>query len=79
MKSEQSMHTAIDALQNMANHANPCIKIHPKPNEDRRKTVPKYFANIDNNSISPVLDYDCMNCFLLGFAKGKNFSWASKL
>lgn len=59
----------LTALQNMANHAGHGIKVYSKELGDRRKTVGKYFANIGNETISPVLDYTSLNCFLMGFAK----------
>lgn len=45
------------------------LELHAKNEHDKRKTVPKFFLTIHGNSISPVLDYDRMNHFLLGFMK----------
>lgn len=65
MKTEQQ----IQALQNMANHAGHGLTVHLNLFQDKRRTVQKYFATIDSCSISPVLDYERMNCFLMGFAR----------
>lgn len=67
MKTENQL----TALANMAEHAGSGIVIHLKQCEDKRRTVPKFFANIGNATISPVLDYSNMNCFLMGYAKAK--------
>lgn len=61
------MITEIQALQNAANSIG--LTIEEKYQEDRRKTVKMYFAIKDNKSISPSLDYDNMNHFLLGYRK----------
>lgn len=62
----------LEALQNAVISTNyPGLSIHEKPMEDRRKTTKKYFLNIGGSTISPVLDYENMNHFLLGFFKAK--------
>lgn len=39
--------------------------------EDKRKTISKYYLCLSGATISPRLDYDQMNHFLLGFNKAK--------
>ena len=53
----------------MANSANSGITVHSHPQQDKRRTVPMFFANIGTVTISPVLDYTGLNCFLMGYAK----------
>jgi hypothetical protein len=60
--------TQIEALQNAAKNLG--LNIHQKQFEDKRK-APKYFAQLGSKSVSPVLDYDNMNHFLLGWSKSK--------
>ena len=60
----------LQALQNMAEGMN--ITVHEKHTQDKRKTVKTYFANIGQETISPVLDYKTLNHFLLGFRKAIN-------
>ena len=55
------------ALQNAANDLN--LTIFLKIQDDKRKTVNKFFANRGKETVSPVLDYDQMNHFLLGWRK----------
>ncbi len=52
--------TALEALQNMATHADSRIVVHVSPQEDKRRTVPKFFAQLGNKTN-----------FLLGYAKAK--------
>jgi hypothetical protein len=59
------MNTEKQSLQNAADQIG--LTIHERPTQDRRKTVKMYYAVIDNLSVSPVLDYDKMNHFLLGW------------
>ncbi len=57
----------IEALQNAGNNVG--LVIHEKFQEDKRRTVNKYFATLDGISISPVLDYENLNYFILGYIK----------
>ena len=59
------------ALQNMANHAGPGIVIHQQQTHDKRRKVPKFFAEFDGAKFSPVLPYEQLNCYLMGYAKAK--------
>ena len=59
----------LQALQNMANYADSRITVHLIPNyADKRRTVPKFCANIGNVTISPTLGYSNLNHFLLGYS-----------
>ena len=57
----------IEALQNAGNNVG--LVIHEKYQEDKRRTVNKYFATLDGISISPVLDYENLNYFILGYSE----------
>lgn len=57
----------IDALQNAADSIG--LTIHEKATDDKRKTVKHYFAQGESETVSPVLDYDQMNHFILGWWK----------
>jgi hypothetical protein len=59
--------TEIQSLQNAANNLG--IVIHQKQYEDKRQKIKKYFAQIGVATVSPVLDYENMNHFLLGWHK----------
>ncbi len=59
--------TEIQALQNAANLIG--LTIYEKFNQDKRIKVKLYFAQLEKQTISPALDYDNMNHFLLGFIK----------
>lgn len=59
--------TEIQALQNFGDNLN--IKIQEYNDMDKRKTIKKYVALISGTSISPQLDYEQMNYFLLGYSK----------
>lgn len=64
------MNNQLEALQNMANEI-PLfgIKIIQTCQTDKRKTKPMFFLSIMGTSVSPTLEYDKMNHFLLGFVK----------
>ena len=55
-------------LQNAANQID-CF-VHIKKDEDKRKTVNKYFLTRNGETVSPVLDYTQMNHFILGWIRG---------
>ena len=59
-------------LQNAANNIEAFI--HIKHEQDKRKTVAKYFLTINGTTVSPVLTYNEMNHFLLGWIKCKSLS-----
>lgn len=57
------------ALQNMARSNGSSVEIHQKITQDKRKTVPMFFAQLTGGrTFSPVLDYTGLNCFLMGAA-----------
>lgn len=63
----------LTSLQNMADTCGLSIVIHKKYNFDKRVKTKKYFAHIEGKgAISPALDYNSLNCFLLGIIKGKD-------
>lgn len=63
---------ALQALTNAANSTNlPELKVYERYSQDKRKTVTKYFLQLGKTSISPVLNYDNMSHFILGFSKAK--------
>jgi hypothetical protein len=64
--------TELEALQNAANLSG--LTIHEKPFEDKRKTAKKYFAQRGTNTVSPVLDYENLNHFLLGWNNALKYS-----
>ena len=67
--------TEIEALQNAANSCNiEALKVNTKYFEDKRKSIQKYFLTINGVSISPILDYEQMNHFILGFSKAMKFN-----
>jgi len=53
----------------MANSANSGITVHSFQQQDKRRTVPMFFANIGTVTISPVLDCTALNCFLMGYSR----------
>lgn len=59
------MQTEIQSLQNAANDLE--LFVHEKFNQDKRQTIKKYFLTQNGTTVSPVLDYEQMNCFLLGW------------
>ena len=61
--------TELEALQNAANNINGKAEIHLKYNDDGRVKTNKYFLAINDCCVSPVLDYENLNHFILGFIK----------
>ena len=59
--------TEIQALQNFATKLN--LTVHEKYFDDKRKKAKKYFVNSPDGrkTFSPVLDYEGINNFLLGW------------
>ncbi len=61
--------TEFEALQNHLNYIRfEGLTLHEAVQQDKR-TTKKYYLSIGQYSISPKLDYDQMNHFLLGFGK----------
>ena len=57
--------TEIEALQNAGNVSG--LIIHEWIHDDKRKTIKKYFAQKGGTTVSPTLDYEQLNHFLLGW------------
>lgn len=57
----------LEPLQNMANVFGGVV--HIKKQYDQRKTKPTFFCNVGTETISPVLKFDEMNAFLLGYIR----------
>jgi len=56
----------LEALQNAATVSG--LKVKERYNEDKRKTVPKFFFVDDfGNGVSPTMDSDVANHFILGW------------
>lgn len=64
------MQTEIQSLQNAADDLG--LIIYEKLTQDKRKTIKNYFAQKGSQTVSPVLDYENLNHFLLGWRKAKN-------
>ena len=47
------------------------LTIHPKISVDKREKKPKFYLNFGFKTISPVLSYKEMNCFIMGIAANK--------
>jgi hypothetical protein len=61
----------LDALQNAVNSiGNPHFYVLEAFCNDKRKTVKTYFLQFKNITLSPKLDYENMNHFILGVKKG---------
>lgn len=59
--------TELEYLQNAATDLG--LEIHQKWNQDGRYKIGRYFAQKGAETVSPVLDYEQLNCFLLGWRK----------
>ena len=57
----------LEALQNAANEIG--LTVYEKFTQDKRQTVKRYFAQRGKETVSPVLDYEQLNHFLLGWIK----------
>ena len=59
--------TELEALNNSLSYFGfKNIILHEKQYSDKRKKVSKFFLQDGAKTISPVLDYNEMNCFILG-------------
>ena len=58
--------TELEALQNACDNG---ISVREYFTQDKRKTIKMYYATLNGTSISPVLDYENLNHFILGFNK----------
>ena len=64
-KAQMNTITEHDALTNMARGLN--LTIHEKHQTDGRKKIKEYFAQRDKATLSPVLPFEGLNLFLLGW------------
>ena len=59
--------TQLEALNNAVSYFGlKNVILHEKQYNDKRKKVSKFFLQDGAKIISPVLDYNEMNCFILG-------------
>ena len=61
------MTTEMQSLQNMADVIN--LTVNHKFEQDKRRTINKYYATKNRTCVSPILPYDQFNHFLLGWLK----------
>ena len=65
----------LEALNNALNYFGlKNIILHEKQYSDKRKKVSKFFLQDGAKTISPVLDYNEMNCFILGMGVVKELT-----
>ena len=61
--------TQLEALNNALNYFGlKNVILHEKQYSDKRKKVSKFFLQQGSETISPVLDYNEMNHFILGMS-----------
>ena len=61
----------LEALNNFARRLN--LEAHHQPANDGRMKVDKFFIQRGKETVSPTLDYEGINHFLLGWSKAINF------
>ena len=62
--------TQLEALNNALQYLGlKNINLHEKQYSDKRKKVSKFFLQQGVKTISPVLNYNEMNCFILGMGE----------
>ena len=62
--------TQLEALNNALQYLGlKNINLHEKQYNDKRKKVSKFFLQQGVKTISPVLNYKEMNCFILGMGE----------
>ena len=67
--------TQIDALNNSLSYFGfKNINLYEKQYSDKRKKVSKFFLQDGAKTISPVLDYNEMNYFILGMSTMQNLT-----
>lgn len=64
--------TELEALTNAANSYSIHLRVFEAYQQDKRKNTKKYFLQYGNLTISPTLDFENMNHFILGFNKAMN-------
>ena len=72
---EMETSTQLDALNNALNYFGfKNINLYEKQYSDKRKKVSKFFLQQGATTISPVLNYNEMNCFISGMAAIKELT-----
>ena len=67
--------TQLEALNNALQYFGlKNVILHEKQYSDKRKKVSKFFLQDGAKTISPVLDYNEMNCFILGMSIMQNLT-----
>lgn len=61
------MNNELIALKNAANRLN--IVVHEIQFQDKRRTKKQYYATHNGKTVSPRLDYENLNHFILGWIK----------
>ena len=65
----------LEALNNALNYFGfKNINLHEKQYNDKRKKVSKFFLQQGAKTISPVLTFNEMNCFILGMSTMQNLT-----
>ncbi len=71
MNAQQQMGSLQNALNSFGLNN---LTIYPKISEDKRLKTPKFFLNNGFQTISPVLDYENMNNFIMGMGAYKRIN-----
>lgn len=71
MSSKKITSNELEALQNAASVSN--LVINENFTQDKRVKIKKYFATLNGLSVSPTLEYNLMNHFLLGWNNSKRY------
>ena len=50
------------------------LTVYPKISEDKREKKPKFFLNNGFQTISPILNYENMNSFIMGMGAYKKMN-----
>ena len=71
MNSQQQL----EALENALNSFGLTnLTVYPKLSQDKREKTPKFFLNNGFQTISPVLNYENMNSFIMGMGAYKKMN-----
>lgn len=57
--------TELQSLQNAADFIG--LTVYVEPLSDKRKSIKRYHLCKDKRIVSPVFDYEQMNCYILGW------------
>ena len=68
MKAQQQREALENALNSFGLNN---LTVYPKISVDKREKKPKFFLNFGFQTISPVLSYEEMNCFIMGMGAYK--------